>query len=126
MIISYSTPNMSSYYFYNKFRYNYGIQLLDYDMPDKTLIEVIRCVLKNDELVFITNKQNNKKIIFNYGVSIDENEKVNGIIKSEYKNVYFYNYRMINSDGYINNFDTLIGTYFLISEKGIPTATSKA
>ena len=125
MIISYSTPNMSSYYFYNKFRYNYGIQLLDYDMPDKTLIEVIRCVLKNDELVFITNKQNNKKIIFNYGVSIDENEKINGIIKNEYKNVYFYNYRMINSDGYINNFDTLIGTYFLIFERSSIASTQR-
>ena len=119
MLISYSVPNMLSFYFYNKFRYNYGIQLNDYDMPDGTLINVVRCALKNDELIFITTKQNNKKIVFKYGISIAENERLNfiGGAVLGYKNVYFYNYRMINSDGYISNFDTLIGTYFLISEK---------
>ncbi len=117
MIISYSEPNINTFYLLNKFRYNYGIQILNYDMPLETKIEVVRCALKNDELIFMDKTVNNKKIVFKYGVSILENEKANGIISSEYENIYFYNYCMINKDGTISNFDTLSGTYYLHCEK---------
>ncbi len=117
MYISCSVPNMINYNFYNRFRYNYAIQLDNYTMDIGTPLEVVRCALKSDELVFIDTKINNKKIVFKYGISIKENERENGILPNEYTNIYFYNYCMINPDGTINNFDTLIGTYYLLSER---------
>ncbi len=114
--ISCSSSNNKTFYLLNKFRYNYGIQIVDYDMKIGTEIEVIRCALKNDELIFIDSTINNKKIKFKYGVSILENEKANNI-NGDYQNVYFYKYCMINSDGLISNFDTLIGTYYLHCER---------
>lgn len=117
MYISYSTPNINTFYLLNKFRYNYGIQMSNYDMPVGTKIEVLRCALINDELVFMDKTINNKKIIFKYGVSVSQNEQDNDIITNGYQNIYFYNYFMINQDGTISNFDTLTGTYYLHCER---------
>ena len=125
LYISYSSINMYNYYFTLKFRYNFGIQLSNYDMSFGTSINVIRCTLKNDQLVFIDNKHNGKDIIFKYGLSITENEKINGILPNTYTNIYFYNYRMINQNGTINNFDTLIGTYYLLYETNYTTIISR-
>ena len=54
------------------------------------------------------------KILFTYGNSIESNEKVNNI-NDVYTSIYFYNSYQINSDGTINNFDTLIGSYHLVT-----------
>lgn len=117
MIISNSLPNEHSFYYMNNFRYNFGIQLPDYDLSIGANIEVIRCALLNDQLIFIEKARSNKKIIFKYGYSITQNEYFNNIPANNYTNMYFYNYRMINSDGKISNFDTLVGTYYLMSER---------
>ena len=117
IIISPSNINETDLYYLTKFRYNYGIQLLDYDMVVGTQIEVIRVALKNDQLIFIEKTRNNNKIIFKYGYSQAYNEVINNITSDTYTNIYFYNYCMINTDGTINNFDTLFGTYFLLCEK---------
>ena len=116
MIISPSGIIDTTLFYLNKFRYNYGIQLPNYDKMSNTSIEVIRCALKNDQLVFIEKIRNTKPIIFKYGVSISQNETDNKIDSTIYTNIYFYNYRMLNPDGTINNFDTLIGTYYLLCE----------
>jgi hypothetical protein len=119
MIISSSESTESSLFYLNKFRYNYSIELPNYDQlyQDKPYIEVVRCALKNDQLIFIEKTRNTQPIKFQYGISITDNEINNEIDSTNYTNIYFYNYRMINSDGTINNFDTLIGTYFLLCEK---------
>ena len=118
IIISSYESTESSLFYLNKFRYNYGIELSNYDqLLPSTYIEVIRCALKNDQLIFIEKTRNAKPIMFKYGESIENNEIENQIDSTKYTNIYFYNYRMINSDGTISNFDTLIGTYFLLCEK---------
>jgi hypothetical protein len=86
-------------------------------MDVNTEIEDIRAALKNDQLIFIQKTINNNKIIFKYGYSQAQNEASNNISSDTYTNIYFYNYRMVNADGTINNFDTLAGTYFLLCEK---------
>jgi hypothetical protein len=88
-------------------------------MSTRTSINVLRCALKNDQIVFIDSNYNGKQIIFQYGISIKENEKLNGILPNTYTNIYFYNYQMINPDGTISNFDTLIGTYYLLCETNL-------
>ena len=91
--------------------------MLEYQNINKE-IEVIRYILKNDELIFIEKIHNYNTIKFQYGKSIEYNETINNIdIIEGYTNIYFYKYKQINSDGKIDNFDTLIGSYHLIIEK---------
>jgi len=126
IIFSPKKPNNVNLYSQLKIKYNFGIQIdnykelndeVDYNNTYKQ-IEVIRYILKNDELIFIEKIRNYNPIIFEYGKSIEYNEKINNINKLEgYTNVYFYKYKQIDSDGKINNFDTLIGSYHLIIEK---------
>ena len=119
--------NEKEYFSQYKLRYNFAIQPYDYNKLSGIKIEVIRFVLKNNEVILVQTKINNKKIIFTYGISIEQNEKDNKIVNrfgnnkysnsnDEYKSIYFYNYYHINMDGYIDNIDTLHGSYHLYLE----------
>jgi len=126
IIFSPKKPNNVNLYSQLKIKYNFGIQIdnykelndaVDYNNTFKQ-IEVIRYILKNDELIFIEKIRNYNSIVFEYGKSIEYNERINNINKLDgYTSIYFYKYKQINSDGRINNFDTLIGSYHLIIEK---------
>ncbi len=109
--LSLMNNNIYDYYFKINFRYNFGIQLYDYNnLINNNIIKVIRFGLLNDKLMTIQTDIN-----FTYGTSIINNDKNNNI-NDGYDSIYFYNYQQINKDGIINNFDTLIGSYHLIMQ----------
>ena len=116
ILCSPSYCNIYEYYTQLRISYNFTLQSNDYNKIDNKYL-VIRCALKNDELIFIENN----KYYFDHGKSVSDNEKDNNIANSEYQNIYFYNYCFINVDGYFNNFDTLHGSYHLIAEEVFKT-----
>lgn len=127
VVFSPSYINNKDYYNMTKIRYNFGIQSHDYDTLVGKNIEVTRFIVKDDLLVLVQTKVNNKQIIFKYGVSIATNESNNKIINNfindkfagtadTYTSVYFYGQFPLNSDGTIDTYDTLIGSYHLICQ----------
>lgn len=101
-----------------KFKYNFAIQPSDYNNLEDKNIEVIRYALKNDKLIFVQKIFNNQPIIFKYGRTITENQKLVGLDpNNEYTNIYCYNYKILNNDGTISNHDTLIGSYQILIEE---------
>lgn len=114
--------NEYDYFSQLRIRFNSALQPFDYnELYDYTnnvgkKIEVIRFAFKDDNLVFFERLHDNQKIIFEYGKPIEENE-ANNNITGDYDNVYFYNYKSLNSDGRISNHDTLIGSYHLLLEE---------
>jgi hypothetical protein len=111
LIISPKFSNTFDYFSQISIRHNGGIQLQNYNKLTK--IQVVRYVLDQDRLIFIQKKNNSQDILFEYGKSIIDNEKDNGISDS-YSSVYFYNYKALNADGTISNFDTLVGSWHLL------------
>jgi len=122
-----SYTNNKDMFIQTKIRYNFGIQSYDYNNLIGKNIEVVRYILKDNKVVLVQTKLNNNKIIFKYGVSIAVNE-VNNKIKNvfvnnkfkgntdTYESIYFYGNFCLNSDGTINNYDTLLGSYHLICQ----------
>ena len=117
LIISPRFNNKYEYYSNLKFKYNFGLQPVFYNkIKPKDLYQVIRYVIKDDKLVFIQKYTiKNKPIMFEYGMSVSQNEIINEITDG-YQSVYFYEYSAVNSDGTFNNYDTLIGTWHLYAE----------
>ena len=112
------SPINTNHYEYNtqtKIRYNFGFNILNYDSLVGTQINIIRYILKNDKLIFIQKYIGDSPIVFEYGKTIKENEINNGITDG-YNSLYFYNYRCLDSDGFITNFDTHINNYHLLIE----------
>jgi hypothetical protein len=127
VVFSPSYTNNKDYYNMTKIRYNFGIQSHDYDNLIGKDIEVTRFIIKDDLLVLVQTKFDNKKIIFKYGVSIATNESNNKIRNTfindkftgatdSYTSVYFYGQFHLNSNGMINTYDTLLGSYHLICQ----------
>ena len=117
--IAFSPSFINKYnnYLYQKFDYNFCIQpynFKSYEAYSYQLIEVSRYIIENDKLIMIQTLINNKKILFTYGKSITENEIDNNITDG-YKSIYFYNSYQLNSNGKINNFNTLIDSYHQVS-----------
>ena len=117
-----SYNNEYEYFLYDKFRYNFALQIEDYD----TLINdvnVIRYVIYKNELIFIQEyKQDSKeKILFDLSLSIEDNQINNQIItNSDYTNIYFHNnlwLQQVNNKFVINNIDTLHDSYHLLFEQ---------
>jgi hypothetical protein len=104
---------MYEYYSQLKISFNFELNLYNYNKIIGEKINVVRYALKNNELVFIQNKD----IVFDYGKFLVDNEVDNKINSVDYTNIYFYNEAQINSDGYFNNFDTIQSTYHLIVEE---------
>ncbi len=121
MIISPQIINEYEHFSQLKFKFNSAIQSHNYNDLNGKTINVLRYIIKNDNLVFTQKYINNKEIQFTYGLSIAENEKLNeiqNIINGEkYESIYFYNNRSLNSDGTIDAFDTLIGSWHQVYEK---------
>ena len=117
IILSSSYCNMYEYYSQLKISFNFELNLYNYNKLIGEKINVVRYVLKNNELIFVQNKD----IIFDYGKSLVDNEIDNNINitseNSDYTNIYFYNQAQLNSDGYFINFDTIQSTYHLIVEE---------
>jgi hypothetical protein len=110
---SLSTLTLSPQYNYNYYsdiqiRYNFGLQIYDYDNLNEII--VYRFALLYDTLIFF------EKVNFIYNVSISDNEIKNNIT-GDYTNIYFYNYKQLNDDGSISNYDILHNSYHLILEK---------
>jgi len=117
MIISPSIVNKYDNYLYQKVDCNFCIQPYNFYSLKNNIsqfIQVTRYVIEDDKLLLIQTLILNKKIIFTYGVSIEQNE-IDNNINDNYSAIYFYNSYQINSDGTISKFDTLIGSYHLIT-----------
>jgi hypothetical protein len=113
IILSPFYNTIKEYYGMIKFRYNFGIESIDYD--NLSNINVTQYILRDDELIFIENVKN-----FQYGVKNQINESNNNIVSSlVFSNVYFYNNMYINRSGTISNFDTTQGSYHIITEYDI-------
>ena len=95
------------YYFPLKCNYNNNISCI----INTSQIKVIRFALKNDQLIFFTDN-----IIFTYGLDIITNEINNKIIPG-YDNLYFYNYKIIEQSGIINNYNILYNSYHLLIDQ---------
>ena len=117
MSVSSSYITQYNYYLYQQFSYNFAIQIHNYYLfsnYNNQQYEVTRYVFSNNILISIQNYSNNNKIIFIYGKSISENETINNIIDG-YTSIYFFRSFKVNNDGTFNNFDTLLGSYHLIT-----------
>lgn len=106
--------NQYEYYSNLKFKYNFGIQPVFYNTIEPlNMYQVVRYVLKDNELIFIQKyNSNNNLIMFEYGKTVKQNEIINDIVDG-LESVYFYEYSAVNSDGTFNNYDTLIGTWHI-------------
>ena len=99
------------YYSNYKFNYNYILQPII-----SSNVNAIRCALLNDQLIFTT--------IINNFISISDYEKNNINNTNNYKNLYFINYQLIDtnnqtidSNGNNNKYDLIIGKYYLLIDK---------
>jgi hypothetical protein len=117
MVISPSNITEYNYYLYQQFSYNFSIQTYNYNMlivSTNQLIEVSRYIIINDKLISIQTYSGSSKIIFTYGITIAENERANNITDG-YSSIYFFRSLQLNTNGTINNFDTLLDSYHLIT-----------
>ena len=131
--------NQTNFYTETKFRYNFGLNVNDYDfLFDKTTaaannnkslyINMINYILYQDKLINVQTIlpsnynifTNTPSFIFVYFNSIADNEIWNlGSPPQNYTFIYFHNhcnYIDLSGISLINNIDTLIGTYHLIPE----------
>jgi len=99
--------NKYNYYINRKILYNFKINV-NYD--DNFL--VIRYILKSDKLIYVDKEYN-----FRYGISIINNEYDNNIINNEYTSLYFHNYKLVNVDGTISDYNLTINSYHLLVKK---------
>jgi RNAse (barnase) inhibitor barstar len=117
-----SYNNEYEYLLYDKFKYNFALQIEDYNTLSNN-VNVIRYVLYKNELIFIQEyiQDSKDKLLFDLSKSIQDNQITNQIItNSEYTNIYFHNnlwLQEINSKIVINNIDTLHNSYHLLLEQ---------
>ena len=116
ILITFSPYRYITYYFPLECNYNNSICIKNSNSNSNT-IKVIRFLLKNDKLIFYTNKNGyNSDIIFEYGKTIKYNESINNI-NDGYDSLYFYNYRLVNDNGYIDNYNIIYNSYHLLKDK---------
>ena len=116
IILSSTTNNEYNYYFNQKFNYNFAIQVNNYNLLDQKFINVIRYIIQDENLILIQTTTGTKNIMFEYGISIEQNEYNNNITTPlGCTSLYFYNSFLIKNDGTISNFDMSIGSYHLIT-----------
>jgi hypothetical protein len=112
--------NDLKYYTNSNFRFNSAIEMNDYDMVRFNIINVNQFTIysNSDNLINIKTLVNSNNMInFYYGWEQENNETRNKIFPiPNYANIYFYNNRQLDINGFAQNSDTILGTYHLIAE----------